>query len=204
MFQVEVDHLICTLWDTLRPRSPVREYPDYKSSGCDTVTEPGLMTTLDLRLSLYLNSKMYDASAIVHTLFTSNTSVFVAVTRDFERWDDIEIENFLNTSNHDSCWRSDGMRNLRKLFFKMTTELNDELVADGLSRHKTNAFQQFSTLGALGSSKPWELVKVTHSRGEDYGPGRRKLVSIAKRDLQSGVLSRNSSKIVGEEKHVEE
>jgi len=187
MFQVEADHLICTLWDTLRPRSPVREYPDYKSSGCDRVSEPGLITTLDLRLSVYLDSKTYDASALVHTLFTSNTSVFVAVTQDFQRWSDVKIEDFHNTSNHDSCWRSDGMSDLRKLYYSMRADVLKELMADGHSISEHTAFHQFSTLGALGS-KPWEFVKVTHSvasrlqRSGIHHPYRRELHSIEKEE----------------------
>jgi hypothetical protein len=181
MFELNADNILCTLWDTLRPDiSGYTSMPGERvrtANGLYHPIEPGLMTTLDLRLSHFsLTGDEFHANVLVHTLFTSNTSVFVTSSRNFQKWDQIPVEQWLNTSNHDSCWRSDGMSELSRLFFALTDEMNEQIKAIKMNPLKPCEFNQYCTLGALGS-KPWEFVTVEHERiPEEYH--KRRMLSV--------------------------
>ena len=59
-----------------------------------------------------------------HIIFLSHRNVFVSIsdkseTPDPEKWE--------NTSNHDSCFRSDGVANLSALYFKMNDYIFEEV-----------------------------------------------------------------------------
>lgn len=175
MFSIEADRILTTLWDTLRP-----DKPDYERDGLITVSS-GIVVTLDLRLSHFATGgDDYRRSALVHTVFTGNTSVFQAVCRDFTKWHKIDPSDWFNYSNHDSCWRTDGMRGLTSLYFAMTEELNEEILADGYSPQRPIDFHQFCSLGTL-AGKPWESVTVRHERvpGDSY---RRRIVALERKD----------------------
>lgn len=170
MFHVEADNLLTTLWETLRPERPGYERRLRPDGDGYVTSEPGLITTLDFRLSHFaLGGDEYRRSALVHTLFTANTSVFQAVSTEFDKWDKVPVKGYFNYSNHDSCWRSDGMRGFHHLFLKFAAAMNEEIVQDGYSALRPIEFHQFCTLGSLGS-KPWEFVTVSHERipGESH------------------------------------
>lgn len=174
MFHIEADNLLATLWENLRPRP--------RGFAGPREPELGLMVTLDVRLfSFTSGGEEYRRSALVHTLFTANTSVFVAVSRNYERWFEIDPADFLNTSNHDSCWRTDGMSALRNVYYAMAEEINSERKKDGHSALAPRELNQFCTLGAL-TQKPWEFVDVTHELLP--GASRRRLISIRRKDQQ--------------------
>jgi hypothetical protein len=172
-FGIDADNLLGTLWDTLRPDRP--SYFGERSRPQDG--EVGLVVTLDLRMFHFgLNGEEYRRSALVHTVFTANTSVFYTTSFDFARWDQIIPESWANTSNHDSCWRTDGLRGLHLLDNTMAKEMNAEIAEHGGSALAPREFSQFCTLGAL-SGKPWEYVTVCHERipGDSY---KRRLLSL--------------------------
>ena len=151
MFNVLGEHLICTLWETLRPAQPF---------GIAEAGFPrGLVVTLDLSSSYYTDDHEFHRRGLLHTVFTANTSVFTAVSEDFKGWDQISLDAWNNTSNHDSCWRSDGMRTLSELYFRWAKEINEEMVARGYPDLAPREFDGFCTLGSLGNS-PWEFVRV--------------------------------------------
>ncbi len=47
----------------------------------------------------------------LHFIIVKYHSVFVAISDKFD-WRDVPIEEWCNTSNHDTCWRSDGFHNV--------------------------------------------------------------------------------------------
>jgi hypothetical protein len=149
--------------------------------------EPGLLTILDVRLRYYaLGGEEYHRAAVVYTVFTSNTSVFTYTTplgRDSVRWEAVKPEDWSNTSNHDSCWRSDGLRHLTELYFTLSEEMNGEIEADNLPKVAPQEFHPFVSLGALGM-QPWYSVMVEHEQEpttphQAYGYKRR-IVAIEK------------------------
>ncbi len=166
-FAIETDNLLGTLWDNLRPDRPSRfDHPYRPQDG-----EVGLLVTLDLTMSHYAGENEYHRSALVYTVFTANTSVFVHASRDFKRWQDLIPEDWANMSNHDSCWRTDGLRNLHLLQGTFAKEMNEEIVGHGNSPLAPREFGQFCSLGGL-AQKPWRYVDVAHERIPD-NPGKR-------------------------------
>jgi hypothetical protein len=174
-FSIEVENLISTLWDTLRPaeRSTYRleRHPD------GGVTEKGLVITLDLRMShISGGCDEYHRTELFSFVLTGNTAVFMASSDDFTPWDRIPVGMFHNFSNHDSCWRTDGMSGLQQSYHFMCDSMNKEIVEHGFSPLAPREFHQFCTLGSLGR-KPWEFVSVTHRKipTEDH---RREILAI--------------------------
>lgn len=55
----------------------------------------------------------------VHMIFFGDTSVFFYADKERKFYGFPDAELFENTSNHDSCWRSDGFRLLHQLYFDM-------------------------------------------------------------------------------------
>lgn len=55
----------------------------------------------------------------LHFIITSRYNVFLAVSdKRFSRATDIKLEEWVNTSNHDSCWRTDGVEgHITKMMF---------------------------------------------------------------------------------------
>jgi len=81
-------------------------------------------------LSIYLEASDYQTDKTeymrVFMLFTGNTSVFY--TTNFEpSIKDISNSLWINTSNHDSCWRSDGFSFLHKLQMEMCKRVNPNI-----------------------------------------------------------------------------
>lgn len=76
--------------------------------------------------------------------------------------------NLKNTSNHDSCWKSDGIeRPITDLYFAMCVEYNPLVPPKTLENELTfNIFK-----------KPWEFVKCNLEKDGDY---KQKLIYIEK------------------------
>ena len=75
--------------------------------------------------------------AYVHFLFrraTNYTNVWFAVCDDY-----FDKPDWINTSNHDSCWRTDGVRSrLNTLYFKMCKIVNSEVAPIKLETSVSN------------------------------------------------------------------
>lgn len=185
-FGIDADRIVATLWDTLRPGASleagegwgdsIRERSSRTGFG---IKEPGLVVTLDLRLSHYaLSCDEYHRSVMAHVILCGNTSVFAAATSDHRRWWELEHSQWDNTSNHDSCWRTDGFRFLNTLFSNMTEQMGKEMQAHGHNPIAPKDYSQFCALGTI-AGPPFERVLVDHQRvpGENY---RRRLVAVTR------------------------
>jgi hypothetical protein len=153
MLNLDLAHTICTIKDTLLSRD------------CSDRSK-GLVVSTDISMG---DSKR----ASVHFVFAGNTSVWFAVSKSLQRWDDIPIEEWENTSNHDSCWRNDGVRSpLVHLYFDWAREINPDKAPKDI--------RQFCVLGILSSS-PWERVRVEYRKrpGADY---RFDIISIQREE----------------------
>jgi hypothetical protein len=85
----------------------------------------------------------------------------------------VPMESWKNTSNHDSCWRTDGIDTpITAMYFTAAEEVNKRLpkeIAPGKMKSDCH----------FGLSGDWGIVKVTHCRDEnDDARYRRKLLSI--------------------------
>lgn len=181
-FAIDADRLVATLWEQFRPEWP-------SEAGTERLVEAhmrrqdgrpldhGLVVTLDLRMSHFsLGGDEYHRSALVHTVLCGNTSVFTCTTRGFRKWNEIPFEEWENTSNHDSCWRTDGLRHFHLLHCKFADEMNEEIRSHGSNGLAPREFNTFVSLGTI-AGRPWTHVRVDHERtpGENY---KRRLLSI--------------------------
>ena len=55
---------------------------------------------------------------IVHVLVTARHRCYVAITESSFNLNEVPAEAWINTSNHDSCWHSDGLNVFHKLFME--------------------------------------------------------------------------------------
>lgn len=61
------------------------------------------------------------ACKFVSVIVTEDHRVFVAVTDEVDV-KNVKLEDYVNRSNHDSCWSSDGLRDLTDVYFKVRDE----------------------------------------------------------------------------------
>ena len=129
---------------------------------------------MDLRLFKYTSADEFQRSAKAVIIFCGNTSVFVHTDRHYEPADLLNPSDFLNTSNHDSCWRTDGMRFMFDMSMVMVDEMNEERVRAGFSKLAPREFDQFCALGHT----PWRFVTVTHAKLRPDEPYKRRLLKV--------------------------
>lgn len=134
MIDIRASTLICQLADHFldQKTAPVIS-EDFRN-----ITTHGVIFTLNCSTSDYTEEKNYHVNKQIYFLFTRRTSVFVAVAPEgvhYYSWEEIPLELWENTSNHDTCWRSDGTDSpLSKLYFNMCDEVNSMREQDGLER----------------------------------------------------------------------
>jgi len=176
MFEIKADLIICNLVDKFLDRkSPLQISDDWSKE-----TAHGVIVSVNCNVSDYSSDVInIDIHRRIWFLFTRNTSVFVAVDsmeNDWKFWNSIPLNAWKNTSNHDSCWRSDGMRPLYKTYFEMCDEVNAARVKAGL---KTIAPVKMSGFNTLGHDLITEVKVTTTSNKDSFNPSYyRKLVSI--------------------------
>lgn len=142
---------------------------------CGEKEQPGILFTLDMRVSSHENGDSFNAAADIGVLIVNPHSVFVAerLNRPF-CFVDAPLDQWKNTSNHNSCWKSDGLLPLTETYFRLCEEINELRVEAGLPKiaskdMSTNIFYW----GDL-----WTDVKVQTAKidGEHY---KRKVVSLS-------------------------
>ena len=171
MYNTTISDLICDLRRQIIPTNK----SIYKDGEYD-----GIIFDLHLNLSYYTEKQSYTKRNHAYVLFCGNTNVFYAVENQNENWHlnykNVPIDRWLNSSNHDSCWRSDGLSFIDDLYFSAAEEINKELIKNKEKDVAPKNMISNSTIGWCGS-KMWQLVKVSHQsiKNNDY---RRKIVYI--------------------------
>lgn len=104
----------------------------------------------------------------LHIIALRPRMVFVHVSENWD-WRASKLEDFQNTSNHDSCWRSDGLRLITEEYFNAARECWDHVPEE----HRRAPFEA----NVNGSLNPilrpiLHFVKVEHEpfarNGHDY------------------------------------
>lgn len=180
MLTIRADNTICTLRDQL---CPARSNQPMRVGDTNRFVYPGIVFALDLHLAHYENNKEAEVRQVAYIAMCGNTSVWWAIEPEGKRWmnyKSVKPEEWVNTSNHDSCWRTDGMKMLTDWYFKAAETINKKLdtnVAPAMMSHHTS-------LGFC-LANPWQFVSIEHA--EDVSNGyRRKIVSIESREVQHG------------------
>lgn len=161
MFHMSVSDVMTKIVGQVLP--PLRAQRRQTMLGYNNFSDPGIYMNVDLALSHYTPEVTYGRRVRMHWLFCSHVSTFVAVEHDDERWFDairVPVEEWRNTSNHDSCWRSDGVDSfINKVYFAHCQELNKMLVEDGREQLRPIDFSQFCHFGLCDA---WKEVLITH------------------------------------------
>lgn len=120
MFKVDMDTVIQMMVDKELNRKIGSEYFDnkYKIKG------------IVIPFILRVNDQDYrETTREVSMLFHGNTSVYYKIfNMEEEALLNLSPDGWINTSNHDSCWRTDGFRFLYNLYFEMSKKLNNNNV----------------------------------------------------------------------------
>lgn len=155
---MDMENVLTSVADTFRPYFKHLEYRDYK-----THVEEGIAVRFQMQLKYYADEFSASRYENFVVIFTSNTSVFVATPDDVFCWDKTP-ELFVNTSNHDSCWRSDGLRFLSQCYFEMADSINTELLDKGF---KEVAPRDMSQHNRFNFGKMVERVRIEKEKLDD-------------------------------------
>ena len=162
MFDTRVENIITGIVQKVHVRG--NAYAKCASNGDGTWTCPGLVfdvefTVRDPSIQDYDEKEINKAFASYYILFTDNVSVYYASQFDDEgtrrMWYQVEPEEWINTSNHDSCWRSDGLSWISKLYFDMCKHVNGEVAPIALE-----------STARVGFIDMWREVTVTSRSAE--------------------------------------
>ncbi len=120
MFKVDLKNILCSLVD----RDLDRITPtNYHNDGI--YSKKGIIYEISISVDDYDTRK--HAYNSFYVMFFGNTSVFYAHKRmSFYTPFHVSPEMWINTSNHNSCWRSDGLQFINKYYFDMCKEVNKE------------------------------------------------------------------------------
>jgi hypothetical protein len=114
---LSADHTISTLVDALLPQN----------ASVHGAGEPSKALYLQVRLhlSVYNDDGEDSEHALVHLIFerpTNYTKVWSCVE---DTWQIPDVSKFKMTSDHDTCWRSDGTRQVTNTYLDLLGELRE-------------------------------------------------------------------------------
>lgn len=133
-FAISASDFVCYIKDTTIGRGSISDW-EYLDNG--RVRKPGVMVKLDCRMEDYCSDKEYcRRSADVYFIMCGNTNVFMYVATRHLWPKELPLADFKNTSNHDSCWRSDGIGSeLTRLYFQWAKEINPNKAPKDIGQH---------------------------------------------------------------------
>lgn len=188
MFETQTSRFITAITNKILGRGKERFHAEW-SEDFRTVTQNGIIFKIDASAADHISEEdgfdydRHEENATVWFVLCGNTSVFFfndwKEDERYRRIEDVPLEKFTNTSNHDSCWTSDGVDSpLSRLYFEMCAAVNEW--RDGLGL-VSKAPINIHTSGDLswGAEAPWTEVKVTTRISED-NEYRREIVKIEK------------------------
>lgn len=78
-------------------------------------------------------------------LFTGNVQVFYTDISEQHHYypDKVRVDHWINTCNHDSCWRSDGLSFITQAYFDMCKQVNADVAPKDLSSHFSFTHHEF-------------------------------------------------------------
>ena len=154
MFDFELNSTIQMLVDhELDRKAPVK------------ILEDGSYQRLGIYIPINLNASYYENGnsecVNIFMLFMGNVSVFYAVYPKVAI-NTIPNNKWINTSNHDSCWRGDGFRFLHQIKMDMCEKVNPDVAP-----YELDTWVEFSSCG----SYPVRHCNVTFTENveDDYG-----------------------------------
>jgi len=154
MFEMPISRLVADIKEMLLPRGQ----PNDKALYMRFDVSMHVYKPTDIRRRCFLNFILYcPHGGSVHTFFAEEP--FHPYIQDLRnlKWD--------NTSNHDSCWRSDGVDSpVSRVYSRMADEINAQLDAQGF---KTIAPAHMHKHVNLSWGPAWKLIDVEVRRDPD-------------------------------------
>lgn len=160
MFKANADDVIQFLVENNRIKTELGKNMFYCPDG--SVQKEALYIQFEVRVRDFQYkgnraARDVEISCPVHMIFFGNTSVFFHADKDRKCYGIPAPELFVNTSNHDSCWRSDGFRKLHELYFAMCEEINPKIAPIKLDSYVNFSFSSM------------KKINVTYAAASDYG-----------------------------------
>lgn len=118
----------------------------------------------------------------IHIIILSERRVFVAIS-DKIRLEDISVESWENTSNHDSCYRSDGFAIFNQKYFEAYNHCWKHIPEE----HQVSPLEANITASLSPMlRKPFRYVRVKHEAIDSKDSYWRKLTEI--REVQYTII----------------
>jgi len=182
MLDIKMANIIQQLTDQFLDRSVTTTMTDYLYD-TGNMKRVGLMFHITASVAKYSNDKdTVETSRNIFFLLCGNTNVWIAEQdphKEERRWggiNSIPLDAWKNTSNHDSCWRSDGVESpLSQIYFDMCDEVNRQLPEE--DRVAPKDLSMFNTFGFGDIVKH---VTIVHAAVEPTDTYRRKIVEVEK------------------------
>lgn len=180
-FQIKVEDVMTGIVDQILDRSGKSIQRFEYTNGSYAIRQPGISFSLDLRLSVHTKEIDVQRSTNLFFMFCGGTSVFWVEAdyfNDDERWfnpSEVPLDRWHNSSNHDSCWRSDGMNQVWKTFISMANSINEELKANGMEEIPPSRMNQYVTFGFCDMFK---RVMIEHTAKDPSDSYFRKITKV--------------------------
>lgn len=168
MFTVDLDNIICQIIDSLVTRTQ----PEFIGQGI--IRKKGvLFKTIKLTV---LDDKIKKKQSLECMILCGGTSVFAIKRQENHKrfhWEHVLNNDWINLSNHDSCWRDAIQTFLNEVFRDLCKQVNDDAIPAHL---KTEVNLGFSELFKLVNVDL--IVDKKREPGNDYW---KKIINIEKR-----------------------
>lgn len=150
MFKIDVKNVITLLVEHERK---TWDEPVWNEDG--TITKDGV--SMEISYTVNDPSSGESVTKNIFILFCGNTNVFYAYKASsafYPSW--IPLSSWKNSSNHDSCWRSDGLSFIINDYFQMCWQVNHGGAPVDL---ESNCYFHWGT--------PIKKVKITYKQDND-------------------------------------
>ncbi len=170
MFQSNTSHTISMLVDQVLTTER-RFNREYLENGC-LRSSNGMLVELAMSVEDRNAEKLdEELKRFYYVVFCGNVSVFIARQdvpgeQGLRHFTKIPSDEWENTSNHDSCWRSDGLHFITDAYFEMCKECNDNVAPITLE-----------SICQIGFIRLWRDVEVI-TKSSDDDDYRNVLVSV--------------------------
>ena len=130
MFSISITNILTMLFEISNTQEE-KSFIEYEDDGTRTVN--AMIIPVHMSMSDFSDSSSEEdreARDSVYVMYAGRHSIFYAFAHDedgsYRHLSKIPADEWKNTSNHDSCWRSDGFSFLAKIFFDMAKIVNDD------------------------------------------------------------------------------
>ena len=127
VFSISLVNVLTMLFD-MSSTDKEKSFMEIEDDGTHTVN--AMVVYVHVSVSDFSDTSVNsEARDSVYVMYAGRHSIFYAHAYDEEgghrRLNEVPVDEWYNTSNHDSCWRSDGFSFLNTLYFDMTKIVND-------------------------------------------------------------------------------